>query len=514
MHKYESYAEYYHELTKYTPEGISKNKHVLDFNNQPKLFKTYPQNLKKVDLSYLLPLDRNPFSDTGIKSPDEYTEHDKYLSKISKILYLANGITSIGHTGEQRIYMRSAPSAGGLYPTEIYLLVYDHPVLDDGIYHYHSLNHSITNIKQGNFKNTLLESTFNHDAVSKNNIFLILTAIFFRSSWRYQDRAYRRICLDTGHIIGNIDVASNYCGFKPYLIGGFIDEKINTLLDLNADEEQALTIISLSDKEHKTEINSSSVLPSPLKSDNANTPEGYRIIELHKRSHISEKIKIPNLPEGNLEEKFIFSPSISLGTDKNQTSWKTKLIETMLYRRSTREFSGEPLSKEELASIMDFAYHPEFFSHEPLDTNPSYFDLSPLETFIAINSVTGLEEGCYYYSAKNRYLKQVRFKNFREDILYLCLGQELGYKASAVIFHTCDLSKYIYKYGERIYRYIHLDAGHIGERINLACINLGLGVSGIGGFFDDQVNDLLGIPEKEAVVYITTIGVPEKIHLN
>ncbi|MFM6812957.1 MAG: nitroreductase family protein, partial [Dolichospermum sp.] len=49
---------------------------------------------------------------------------------------------------------------------------------------------------------------------------------------------------------------------------------------------------------------------------------------------------------------------------------------------------------------------------------------------------------------------------------------------------------------------------HLGQRLNLAAIRLNLGVSGIGGFFDDQVNDVLGIPADEAVLYITTLGKP------
>jgi nitroreductase len=64
------------------------------------------------------------------------------------------------------------------------------------------------------------------------------------------------------------------------------------------------------------------------------------------------------------------------------------------------------------------------------------------------------------------------------------------------------------KYGDRAYRYLHLDAGHLGQRMNLGAIYLDVGVSGIGGFFDDQVNEVLGIPEDEAVLYITTLGVP------
>jgi nitroreductase len=53
-----------------------------------------------------------------------------------------------------------------------------------------------------------------------------------------------------------------------------------------------------------------------------------------------------------------------------------------------------------------------------------------------------------------------------------------------------------------------MDAGHLGQRLNLAAIYLELGVSGIGGFFDDQVNEVLGIPADEAVLYITTLGRP------
>ena len=57
---------------------------------------------------------------------------------------------------------------------------------------------------------------------------------------------------------------------------------------------------------------------------------------------------------------------------------------------------------------------------------------------------------------------------------------------------------------------MHLDAGQLGQRLNVAAIALGLGASGIGGFYDDEVNEALGIPEEEAVVYITTLGRPYK----
>ena len=80
----------------------------------------------------------------------------------------------------------------------------------------------------------------------------------------------------------------------------------------------------------------------------------------------------------------------------------------------------------------------------------------------------------------------------------------MGRDAAAVVFHTADLKSAITQYGDHVYRYLHMDAGHLGQRLNLAAIHLNLGVSGIGGFFDDLVNEVLGIPVDEAVIYVTS----------
>lgn len=508
MSTYESYAEYYHDLTKYTPEGIASNKHKIDFEEQPSIYKDYPDK-KVIDISYLIPLDRNPFSDIGIKNPNDFTPEEKSLAKLSTLLYFSNGVTAVIPYEDKPFYMRSGPSAGGLYPTEIYVIAENYLGLEDGIYNFQSLDQSLIQVQKGKFKERVIDATFKNPSVENSKLILVLTAVFFRSSWRYQDRAYRRICLDTGHIIGNIDMSSFPNGFKAVAVGGFNDDHINNILGLDQDEEQALAIIALTDKEK--DIDSfPKALPSKLDSSDIKTAEGNRLIELHNRSRMEKYVAVPNIKIDNLEEKIPFCPKTSFDKNELDFNWKQSLYTTMLKRRSTRTFTGDSISKEELAAILDFGYHPELSSDGILDPKPDYFDTSLIETFIAVNDVEGIEEGCYYYSRKDRYLRQIRFKNFREEIHYLCLGQELGYKASAVIFHTTDLSKAVFKYGERAYRYLHLDAGHIGQRINLAAVSLNIGVSGIGGFFDDQVNEILGIPEHEAVVYITTIGVPVK----
>ena len=77
------------------------------------------------------------------------------------------------------------------------------------------------------------------------------------------------------------------------------------------------------------------------------------------------------------------------------------------------------------------------------------------------------------------------------------------------VVHTFDLSAAVERLGDRAYRSAHLEAGLVGQRLNVAALQLGFGASGIGGFFDDCVNSLIGLGPRHAVAYITTIGVPE-----
>jgi SagB-type dehydrogenase family enzyme len=237
----------------------------------------------------------------------------------------------------------------------------------------------------------------------------------------------------------------------------------------------------------------------------------------HQVTEITEMRQLPANPNDvapiQLDDKYNFPFCLKISTETQPIDWHDNLPlvgleNTILKRRSTRAYTGAELTIEEITAILDFTYHPQHYAEQNLDPSPDYFDLSLIETFVAVSGVRGLEEGCYYYAPRAQELRQIRFKNFRTELHYLCLGQELGRDAGAVIFHTADLQAAIRKYGDRVYRYLHLDAGHLGQRLNLAAIRLNLGVSGIAGFFDDRVNEVLGIPEDEAVLYITTLGRP------
>ena len=342
------------------------------------------------------------------------------------------------------------------------------------------------------------------------------TAVFYRSAWRYEDRAYRRIFLDTGHLLGNIELAAAANKYKAHFIGGFCDRVINDLLYLDGSRESAIAVASLLDtnKNSVSDIIAPTALPSKIVTEYPEIADGQLLNYLHQKTCIDaepDKIDV-SLETTSLEDKYNFPFCSKISTiSHNSIDWGDQLSElenTILQRRSTRSYTGEDLTLDELKSLLNFTYQPQDYVEQGLDSAPDYFALDLLETFIAVSGVQDLEAGCYYYAPQSQELRQIRFKNFRRELHYLCLGQELGRDAAAIVFHTADLTKAIAKYGDRAYRYLHLDAGHLGQRLNLAAIRLKLGVSGIGGFFDDRVNQVLDIPQEEAVIYLTTLGRP------
>jgi SagB-type dehydrogenase family enzyme len=510
-----SIAQHYHERTKYAPETIHAKSHALNWEEQPVPFKNY-----QLGVSF----DLKPYL---TEEPAKLDASGRWWQRLSKLLYCTYGLTGMIRTMADPHYLRSSPSAGGLYPAELYLISRGTPHLAPGLYNYQARTHSLLHFWESDVWTTLQSACFWNPLLEGTQLALVVTAVFARSAWRYQDRAYRRIFLDTGHLLGNLELACALNDYRPHLIGGFADEAVNQVLYLDTEQEGAIAVVPLADRLEIQENLSltRTALPAATQVDYPPIEDGQLLHYFHQATQIpfnsDAKVdwKLPKeereASEGNVidrSDKYNFPFCLKVSTLSSPIDWEDNLDgleRTIINRRSTRAYTGEPLTIEELKALLDFTYQPQNYIDQDLDGSPDYFDLNLVETFIAVSGVTGLEEGCYYYAPKAQELRQIRFKNFRRELHYLCLGQDLGRDAAAVVFHTADLNKAVAHYGDRAYRYLHMDAGHLGQRLNLAAIHLNLGVSGIGGFFDDQVNEVLGIPSDEAVLYITTLGRPK-----
>jgi SagB-type dehydrogenase family enzyme len=500
-----SIAQHYHERTKYDPATIHTKGQALDWEEQPIPFKQYKLGTEYDLKPYLAEDDDAKLDAAG-----------RWWRRLSKVLYCTYGLTAMIPTNGDPHYLRSSPSAGGLYPAEIYLVSRGTPYLPAGLYNYQVKTHSLLLFWESEAWTGLQSACFWHPALEQTQIALVVSAVFFRSAWRYQDRAYRRIFLDSGHLLGNLELSCSINDFRPHLIGGFADEAVNQLLYFDSDKEGAIAVIPLADcREVEGHLPlTRTALPAPTQSSYPDLADGELLAYFHQATRIpyNAQAKVDwRWQDSPRSDKYNFPFCLKVSTVSPAIDWEEHLSgleRTLINRRSTRAYDGEFITFNELKALLDFTYQPENYIDQTLDRTPDYFDLNLVETFIAVSGVAGLEEGCYYYAPKSQELRQIRFKNFRRELHFLCLGQDLGRDAGAVIFHTADLQTAVALYGDRVYRYLHMDAGHLGQRLNLAAIHLGLGVSGIGGFFDNQVNEVLGIPQDEAVLYITTLGRP------
>jgi SagB-type dehydrogenase family enzyme len=494
----------YHQATKYHPETIGQHA-GLDWSSQPLPYKDYDCP-EPVSLAPFLPFDPNPF--TGAPASNEALVDDTGgigLASLSRLIFFAYGITGVVPAQPRPLYLRAAPSAGGLYPAELYVLIRSWNGIASGLYGYDPRHHHLVPLWGGlELLDALDAACYNNAAVHAAPACLVLSGLFQRSSWRYGDRAYRRILLDTGHVIGNVALAAHALALRLHLTAAFCDERLNALLRLDSQVEGALAVLAIN-AGGSCERPAWSCLPSSV---NATQSDGQLIERLHGDSVLP--LERPALiargedQADDLEIRYGKRGGVALGIPSTRSPLSDQALTAILHRRSTREFRRASIALEQLARILAYGYYPERLG---LGDQAS-LDHSLIMTFVAILAVDGIATGVYYFAPHSQELRLIKAECARDSVQFLCLGQELGGNAAAVIFHTTDLARAVKRQGERAYRYLHLDAGIIGERLDLAALAEGLGASGIGGFFDDHVTDLLGIPKEQAVVYITTIGVP------
>lgn len=140
-------------------------------------------------------------------------------------------------------------------------------------------------------------------------------------------------------------------------------------------------------------------------------------------------------------------------------------------------------------------------------TAPSAGGLFPVETYLNVRSVDQLESGIYHFRPADFDLEFIKKGDFSKGLAEAALGQEIVAEAQVTFIWSAVLARAKWKYRERAYRYIYLDAGHVAQNLYLAGEALGLGVCAVGAFFDDEVNGFPGLDGiEETVIYMATIG--------
>lgn len=151
------------------------------------------------------------------------------LAAISRLLWAAQGVT------DPRGF-RTAPSAGALYPLELYVVAGKTEDLSPGIYRYLPGTHGLETVIQGEMREALCDAALGQDPVREAPALFVFTAVFPRITGRYGDRGIRYAHMEAGHAAQNIALQAVSLGLGTVMIGAFDDDRIKRLMNLGDDE--------------------------------------------------------------------------------------------------------------------------------------------------------------------------------------------------------------------------------------------------------------------------------------
>lgn len=189
------------------------------------------------------------------------------------------------------------------------------------------------------------------------------------------------------------------------------------------------------------------------------------------------------------------------------------LGDVMAARRSARTFASDGISLSEVSTVLQWSYGitGQVGVHggeiQSFRAAPSAGALYPAEIYLGVRAVEGVDAGIYHYEVQENSLALLNRGDPSGRLYDVCCGQEFARQASAVVLISAVVERTKRKYGDRGYRLVLLDIGHLGQNLYLACTSLGLAIVTTCGFFDDEAADLLGIDGcDEAIFYLAFIG--------
>lgn len=233
-------AAVYHEWSK--PQVLGFLGQVPDWGQRPPLYKEY---VMTPSFSLPAPGDGPGLSTEAAirrrRSVRDYADRPLTQAELSRLLYHTGGITG-ERSGRQ---LRAAPSAGALYPIEIYAVIHRVEGLAAGLYHYGVADHTLAVLREEELRGAITRLGGTQGFLGEANLVLVFTAVWQRLRWKYQTRSYRYAMLEAGHLGQNAYLAGTSLGLGVCAVGAFRDDELNALLGVNGEEETAVYLLAV-----------------------------------------------------------------------------------------------------------------------------------------------------------------------------------------------------------------------------------------------------------------------------
>ncbi|HCP31927.1 TPA: nitroreductase [Candidatus Acetothermia bacterium] len=243
-----------------------------------------------------------------------------------------------------------------------------------------------------------------------------------------------------------------------------------------------------------------------------NSEIGQEFMEKTKYEYLEASDQEKGLPQPPLElgPPMDAGETIDLPAPASLKLGGVPLRDVIETRQSLRTYSAQSLTLKELSYLLwcTQGVRKVVPGRTTFRTIPSAGARHPLETFLLVNRVKGLKSGLYRFLAcDHRLVKLASKPDIAKQMVEACGGQEFVAASAVTFIWTAVPYRTTWRYGERGYRYMHLDAGHVCQNLYLATEAIEAGACAIGAFLDDAMNELLGLDGvKQFVIYLAAVG--------
>jgi SagB-type dehydrogenase family enzyme len=467
-------ARRFHDTTAHSPESVRRSGHMLDWDIKPFLFKVYtdvpavplPREVDVLPMPALATIGGD-----GAPPPARVT-----LAALTSLLYYTAGVTKRKrYPGGAEVLFRAAASTGALYQTEVYVVAGDVDGLEPGVYHFSPGDFMLRRLRAGDVRGVLAAAAADA-SLARRACTLVLTAIYWRNTWKYQARGYRHLFWDSGTMLANALAVSTALGLQPRLFTGFVDTAVDHLLGVDETQEAALELLAVGPETAPApaaaEVGAIAHEVMPLSREQVDYP---LLREALGASSLPDPDAVRAWREGRPPASRAGAGAVMPLPAPDVTAGRS-VGETIQRRGSTRRFAHTALAATELGAALWAASRPI-----TQDVPSGLVDL-----YVVVNAVDGVQSGAYRYHAGPHGLESLSAGDFRRQSAFLTLEQPLGGDAAAVIFFLAPLNAVLTTFGNRGYRLVNLEAGIAGGRAYLAAYALGFGASGLT-FYDAEV---------------------------
>jgi long-chain acyl-CoA synthetase len=391
---------------------------------------------------------------------------------LERILLPSFGVTSVMFYGHQSELLWSFPSAGGCYPVEIYVVVRRLEGVDPGIYHYAALQTSLYKMADLDavelLHSSLLEQDHNAD------FYFVVSIVPWRTCWKYSYKGYRFSLIDSGHVIANFQLILNALGLDHTVYTRTKSPNLKTLLNLDKYEETVGVIaVHRSPRQTSGVSDSLNVRVSAAECAVSSRETDIELFDWNPIFAFQDKV--------NRSTSQPLEPWIARHTLPSDWRDYNRVLQLIIDRRSSSAFVQTDISRSDFLHMLDF-----------IQGTQMRFSI-----YLIVHAVNGIPPGIYHFDGE---LQLIAAGNFREACAGLCLGQTYIRDSSVQFFFAIDGSM-MTEDDLSAYQQSSIDAGILGQMMYLKAQELSLGYSAIGGYYDEEVRELLQLPPHCQIIY-------------